>query len=167
MQPACCVSRHEDALDEQHDPLVFSAHVFLTPGAEAHYAEKAGGESSHMILCFQRGEPQKQRSSAPLRVERWPQGCRPTNPQVFGDSSNGLRGGSFREPDSCSGSWLNPAWQRPVPGLGLRSSDFCHKLHGRVQVTAGGEEGWGGSSSHPDASSDSGKHGRGGQAHRP
>lgn len=117
-------------------------------------------ESSHMILCFQRGEPQKRRSSAPLRVERWPQGCRPTNPQVFGDSSNSLCGVFFREPDSCSGSWLNPAWQRPVPGLRLRSSEFCHKLQGRAQVTAGG----GGSSSRPDVSNDSGKHGRGGQA---
>lgn len=116
---------------------IFSTFIFNSR-AEAHYAKKAGGESSHMILCFQRGEPQKQRSSAPLRVERWPQGCRPTNPQVFGDSSNGLRGGFFREPDSCSGSWLNAAWQRPVPGLRLRSSEFCHKLQGRAQVTAGG-----------------------------
>lgn len=107
--------------------------------ADVHYAKKAGGESSRMILCFQRGEPQKQRSSAPLRVGRWPQGCRPTNPQVFGDSSNGLCGGFFREPDSCSWSWLNPAWQRPVPGLRLRLSEFCHKLQGRAQVTA-----WGG-----------------------
>lgn len=98
-----------------------------------------GGESSHMILCFQRGEPQKQRSGAPLRVEPWPQGCRPTNPQVFGDSSNGLRGGFFREPDSCSGSWLNPAWQRPVPGLRLRSSEFCHETAGK-----GTSNGWGG-----------------------